>query len=183
MRNISTLVLAFLLLAGPSAVFGTEEAPMLEEIYQVNNEVNTTIRYVAEPQGQDIWRRPTDGTGDCEDFALEKIYRLEKMKLHGWVMVYIDPKAGAHAVAVVTDKEFPISVRNGEVSLYGFILDERTSAIRPFDRNNLPKGPWWLTTPDFQPGSADKVVVIADTWAVRYAVSGNKVLFREWRVQ
>jgi hypothetical protein len=42
----------------------------------LNLAVNRLIKYQAEPEGQDVWQRPSDtlqlGHGDCEDYAILK---------------------------------------------------------------------------------------------------------------
>lgn len=50
-----------------------------EELQAVNEAVNEEIYWQAETDN--VWRRPLDGYGDCEDFAIEKAERLLAL---GW---------------------------------------------------------------------------------------------------
>ena len=49
---------------------------------RVNIQVNRDIKYQSELQGQDYWQTPAEtmkkGSGDCEDFALLKMYTLKQ---------------------------------------------------------------------------------------------------------
>lgn len=49
------------------------------EMQAVNEAVNSQVYWQAETDN--VWRRPLDGYGDCEDFAIEKAERLLEL---GW---------------------------------------------------------------------------------------------------
>jgi predicted transglutaminase-like cysteine proteinase len=53
---------------------------MFEQITEINDAVNASIKYEPEPPGQDIWQTPREttelGRGDCEDIAIAKYFRL-----------------------------------------------------------------------------------------------------------
>lgn len=68
-------------------------------IASVAQEVRSSMTYQSEGD-RDVWR--TCGThGDCEDMALCAIVGLQGKGIPATIGVYIDPKRGAHAVAVV----------------------------------------------------------------------------------
>lgn len=94
-------------------------------IAEINDAVNASIRYVAEPDGQDHWQTPAEtfalGTGDCEDFAIAKYYELKARGLAGqaWVMVLKTSNGQAHAALAVAD--------HGQV----VVLDNRSDYSKP----------------------------------------------------
>lgn len=73
----------------------------------VNDAWNRRIKYLAEPDGQDVWQFPSDtirlGTGDCEDYALGKFFTIKW--LTGWSPVFVTCRLNgqAHAVVMVDD--------------------------------------------------------------------------------
>lgn len=76
----------------------------LIELDDVNRTVNSMIKGRVEKKGIDVWRFPTDGYGDCEDYAiLKRAMLLDK----GWassqlLMTIVHSKpAGWHAILVV----------------------------------------------------------------------------------
>jgi predicted transglutaminase-like cysteine proteinase len=89
------------------------------ELHEVDNQVNRTIKQVADIG--DVWSLPINGRGDCEDLALLKRQKLIAL---GWpssvllMTVARDREGYGHAIlTVVTDK--------GD-----YILDNLTSRIR-----------------------------------------------------
>jgi predicted transglutaminase-like cysteine proteinase len=57
-----------------------------------------------EPPGTDVWRLPSDGTGDCEDFALDLRQELVQAGLpRGALKIAVarDPDDRLHAVLIV----------------------------------------------------------------------------------
>jgi predicted transglutaminase-like cysteine proteinase len=99
---------------------------LFQQLKQVNTRVNEKVKVVSDVAhygGSDVWAYPTDGKGDCEDFALEK--RRELMRL-GWpqsslLMTVVHLRDGeVHAVlTAVTDQ--------GD-----YVLDELSSAVLPW---------------------------------------------------
>jgi predicted transglutaminase-like cysteine proteinase len=97
------------------------------ELQEINSTVNGSLRKVsdAERHGrEEVWSLPTDGSGDCEDFALLKRRRLIE---RGWpssalLLTMAKNWSGeGHAVlTVVTDQ--------GD-----YILDSESSTIRPWN--------------------------------------------------
>lgn len=92
----------------------------------VNRDVNASIRSVTDEDHwgvADRWDIPTDGAGDCEDYQLLKRRLLVEEGLPRRALrmtVVIDEKGEGHAVLMVR-------TTRGD-----FILDNKTSAIRPW---------------------------------------------------
>ena len=64
-------------LEGPETVDWSEE--LQDTLRSVNSAVNAEIKFLPDPENngrEESWDFPTDGIGDCEDFALEKRRRL-----------------------------------------------------------------------------------------------------------
>jgi predicted transglutaminase-like cysteine proteinase len=128
-RSVGALLLAgFMALhAGPTAAKPGSQvvlnADRMAQLQQVNSHVNSTITEVSDMEQygrDDVWALPTNGKGDCEDFALLKRKLLVQK---GWpasalsIMVGTTSQGEAHAVLTVsTDK--------GE-----YVLDNLTSSI------------------------------------------------------
>jgi predicted transglutaminase-like cysteine proteinase len=101
------------------------------EMLEVNLRFNKAIKPVTDQDQYGVverWTYATTGSGDCEDYVLEKRRELAK---RGWplsallITVVIDKEGGGHAVlSVMTDK--------GE-----FILDNQTDAVLPWSRSEL----------------------------------------------
>lgn len=85
----------------------------------VNRSVNGSIRPVAEVGSADVWRLPTDGTGDCEDYALAKMIRLRG--LFPVAMTVVRNRGENHAVLMV------------RVGTDDFILDNLTNSIKAWN--------------------------------------------------
>jgi predicted transglutaminase-like cysteine proteinase len=98
-----------------------------KQLNRINKAVNDQIEPVSDLEHWGVierWSLPTDGRGDCEDYALEKRERLIKT---GWprqallMTVVRDQKGDGHAVlTVVTDR--------GD-----FILDNQDQRIRAWE--------------------------------------------------
>lgn len=95
-------------------------------ILSVNNRVNREIEAVTDQDHWgvvDRWDLPTDGKGDCEDYALLKRKRLAEAGLPRRAMlvtVVIDEENAGHAVLMIrTDR--------GD-----FILDNKRNAVLPW---------------------------------------------------
>jgi predicted transglutaminase-like cysteine proteinase len=101
------------------------------EMLDINLRFNKAIKPVTDQDQFGVverWTYATTGSGDCEDYVLEKRRELAK---RGWplsallITVVIDKEGGGHAVlSVMTDK--------GE-----FILDNQTDAVLPWSRSEL----------------------------------------------
>lgn len=124
-----------------------EMTPKLWKLLQtVNGRANREIEAVTDQDHWDVvdrWDIPTDGKGDCEDYALLKRKRLAEAGVPRRAMpmtVVIDEENAGHAVLMVrTDR--------GD-----FILDNKTDAIRPWRRTGYSyikragqDGPAWVS--------------------------------------
>ncbi len=109
--------------AKPAGVALTPER--MAELQQINNHVNSTIQEVSDMEHygrEDVWRIPTDGKGDCEDFALLKRKLLVQ---RGWpasalsISLGMTSQGEAHAVLTVATQQ-------GD-----YVLDNLRSAVLP----------------------------------------------------
>jgi predicted transglutaminase-like cysteine proteinase len=100
-------------------------AATMQQLVDVNQDVNHTIRYVTDQAflgREEYWSLPIDGTGDCEDFALEKRRRLMAL---GWpraallMTVVLAYNGEWHAVLTVDTDRGPL------------ILDNMTDQVLP----------------------------------------------------
>jgi predicted transglutaminase-like cysteine proteinase len=98
------------------------------DLQEVNGRVNSTISEVSDRDHygrEDVWSIPTDGRGDCEDFALLKRKLLIE---RGWpssallIAVVATPAGEGHAVLMVTTTE-------GDL-----VLDNKTSRVLPWSQ-------------------------------------------------
>jgi predicted transglutaminase-like cysteine proteinase len=115
--------------ARPGAVPLTPER--MAELQRINAHVNATIVEVSDREQygrEDVWRLPTSGKGDCEDFALLK----RKLLLdRGWpasalsISLGMTAEGEAHAV---------LTVATGAGDL---VLDNRRSAILPAGQTGI----------------------------------------------
>jgi predicted transglutaminase-like cysteine proteinase len=104
--GLFALYLGFQAIAPSSATAGSAAltSQRLAELQQVNTYVNGVITEVSDMENYgraDVWRIPTNGKGDCEDFALMKRQILLQ---RGWpasaltILVGTNAQGEAHAV-------------------------------------------------------------------------------------
>ena len=102
--------------------------PRLSDLEEVNRWVNQSITPVTDFEHygvKEYWTIPTDGKGDCEDYALLKRHMLIE---RGWsasallITVVMDENNEGHAVLTAR-------TRTGEL-----ILDNRSNDIRPWTK-------------------------------------------------
>lgn len=98
------------------------------DLHEVNAQVNAAISELADIEHhgrEDVWSIPTDGRGDCEDFALLKRKLLIQ---RGWpsstllITVVGTPSGEGHAVLTAV------------TSAGDFVLDNKTSRILPWSQ-------------------------------------------------
>ena len=103
-------------------------SPRLSDLEEVNRWVNQSITPVTDFEHygvKEYWTIPTDGKGDCEDYALLKRHMLIE---RGWpasallVTVVMDENKDGHAVLTAR-------TRAGDL-----ILDNRSKEIRPWTK-------------------------------------------------
>ncbi|HEV2508291.1 transglutaminase-like cysteine peptidase [Bosea sp. (in: a-proteobacteria)] len=96
------------------------------DLQEVNARVNSAISEISDREHhgrEDVWSIPTDGQGDCEDFALSKRKQLIE---RGWpssallIAVVGTPTGEGHAVLMATTSE-------GDL-----VLDNKTSRMLPW---------------------------------------------------
>jgi predicted transglutaminase-like cysteine proteinase len=98
----------------------------LRDLQEVNGRVNSAISEISDQAHhgrEDVWSIPTDGQGDCEDFALLKRKQLIE---RGWpssvllIAVVGTPAGEGHAVLMAATSE-------GDL-----VLDNKTSRLLPW---------------------------------------------------
>lgn len=108
-----------------NAVYSQERQ---RDLHEVNAQVNSAISELADMDHhgrEDVWSIPTDGRGDCEDFALLKRKLLIQ---RGWpsstllITVVGTPSGEGHAVLTAV------------TSAGDFVLDNKTSRILPWSQ-------------------------------------------------
>lgn len=106
--------------SGAAVALTPERMSLLQEI---NNHVNATVQEVSDSEQygrEDVWRIPTNGKGDCEDFALLKRQMLVRRGFPASalsVIVGTNAQGEAHAVlSVSTDRG-------------SYVLDNQRSAV------------------------------------------------------
>ncbi len=124
--NVLTLGLPWLLL---SSVATEARVPVnverMRQLIEVNQRVNTTITEVTDLEQygrEDVWRIPTSGKGDCEDFALLKRHMLIQRGWHAstlQIAVVLTKDGEPHAVLVVDTDQGLLA------------LDNKAGTIRP----------------------------------------------------
>jgi predicted transglutaminase-like cysteine proteinase len=96
------------------------------ELVRINREINDTIEPISDLEHWGVlerWSYPTDGKGDCEDYALEKRKRLIAA---GWprqsllVTVVRDKKGDGHAVLTVKTDRGDFVLDNQEARIKGW---------------------------------------------------------------
>ncbi len=120
----------------------TLEESNWKELLRINAAVNREIEPVTDQDHWGVpehWDIPTDGKGDCEDYALEKRRRL---MLSGWprqallITVVRDKRGDGHAVLTVkTDRgDFVLDNQEGKILLWadtGYKFIKRQSQEDP----------------------------------------------------
>jgi predicted transglutaminase-like cysteine proteinase len=105
--NVLALGLSWLLLSSVATEARVPvNAERMRQLIEVNQRVNTTITEVTDLEQygrEDVWRIPTSGKGDCEDFALLKRHMLIQ---RGW-------RASALQIAVVLRKMASLTLSCG----------------------------------------------------------------------
>jgi len=102
-------------------------APLWRKLVTVNKAVNDAVQPLADKAHwglSESWDYPDDGTGDCEDYALEKRKRLIAAGFPNRVLlmtVVLDENREGHAV---------LTVRTSRGDL---VLDNKRDAILPWD--------------------------------------------------
>ena len=111
-----------------------EGQPALEALSLINSSVNTLIRY--RPDAVDHWAPPTEtaakGTGDCEDYAIAKLWLLRSIGYTAaqlQLVVLKDTRTGEYHAVLAVHAE-------GQ----NFILDNMSSRVLPDTvlRNYVP---------------------------------------------
>jgi predicted transglutaminase-like cysteine proteinase len=100
----------------------------LTELDEINRRVNRSIT----PEGDlkhygvaDYWTLPTDGKGDCEDYALLKRHELIKL---GW------PSSALLMTIVSDEKGEGHAVLTARTAAGDFILDNKAEEVRPWNK-------------------------------------------------
>lgn len=121
----------------------------LQELRAVNSRVNASIREVSDQEHHgrpDVWSIPTDGRGDCEDFALTKRHQLIEL---GWpssallMTVVRNQRGEGHAVLTVVTDDGDLILNNQT----GQILDSADSGLTFFTRQSTANPRVWVTLP------------------------------------
>jgi predicted transglutaminase-like cysteine proteinase len=101
------------------------------EMLEVNLRFNKAIKPITDQDQYGVverWTYAATGSGDCEDYVLEKRRELAR---RGWplsallITVVIDKEGGGHAVLTV------------KTDMGEFILDNQTDAVLPWSRSEL----------------------------------------------
>jgi predicted transglutaminase-like cysteine proteinase len=96
----------------------------LSELDEINRQVNRSIvpeRDLEHYGVQDYWTLPTDGKGDCEDYALLKRHELIKL---GW------PSSALLMTVVSDEKGEGHAVLTARTAAGDFILDNKADEVR-----------------------------------------------------
>ena len=112
---------------------------IFEAIKHINHSVNAEIDPVADEESEDRWSYPSNGRGDCEDYALLKRWRLlnADFPLQSLLITVVRNRQGeGHAVLMVrTDRgDFILDNLNDEVlpwSKTGYLFVKRQSERDP----------------------------------------------------
>jgi len=114
------------------------------EIEALNAAVNAEVEFIADPDNsgrEEWWSYPEDGTGDCEDFALEKRRRLVAAGLPGAALTC--------AIAFHEVQLFPHAVLLVETTRGTWVLDNLHDELLCWDavpyfytRREMPDGRW-----------------------------------------
>lgn len=120
------LMIAVALLSTPAA------AGTYDTLLKIHRDVQHDIKPIdMQTRGLDHvgQAEPPSGIGDCRDYALTKIARLEKLGIHGKIVRGFIPGVGFHAIAVVgdmaLDNRYPMRpMRLSELRRAGYLLPE-----------------------------------------------------------
>ena len=83
------------------------QAALLELALKINSRVNNSVTQLRDPKNYgvaDYWTLPTNGSGDCEDFVLQKYKLLLDAGVDSRdlsITVVLDRRGGNHAVLVL----------------------------------------------------------------------------------
>ncbi len=104
------------------------EADLLELARKINRRVNRSVSPLSDPENYgvaDYWTLPANGSGDCEDFVLQKYKLLLDAGVDSRdlsIAVVLDRQGNNHAVLVLRHS-------SGDL-----VLDSLTRRIRPWNR-------------------------------------------------
>jgi predicted transglutaminase-like cysteine proteinase len=104
------------------------QADLLELASKINRRVNFSVSQLSDPENYgvaDYWTLPANGSGDCEDFVLQKYKLLLDAGVDSRdlsIAVVLDRQGDNHAVLVL---------RHGSGDL---VLDSLSRRIRPWNR-------------------------------------------------
>ena len=104
-----------------------------EVLQAIHTASNACARYQREPSGSDVWQTPFElaksGVGDCEDFAIDALFRIRAAGLPGTVRLACCARGSdIHMVCVYR----PIGV------VYHYVLDVAADAVsKMYQRSDL----------------------------------------------
>jgi len=97
------------------------------ELQRVNAEINTSIIYASEQDGEDDWKL-NPASGDCDDFAVTKRQRLLRA---GW------PSGALRIATARTTDGIGHAVLVVSTSQGDLVLDNRTNVVKPWKAVDL----------------------------------------------
>ncbi|MBO9653031.1 transglutaminase-like cysteine peptidase [Agrobacterium sp. SOY23] len=97
------------------------------ELQRINYEINTSISYAGERDGEDDWKL-NPASGDCEDFAVTKRQRLLRA---GW------PSGALRIATARTTEGIGHAVLIVSTSQGDMVLDNRTNVVKPWKAVDL----------------------------------------------
>ncbi len=97
------------------------------ELQGINAEINTSINYVSEQDGEDDWKL-NPASGDCEDFAVTKRQSLLRA---GW------PSGALRIATARTSDGIGHAVLVVSTSQGDLVLDNRTNVVKPWKAVDL----------------------------------------------
>ena len=130
-----------------------------QEIVAINNDVNTSVTPLTDMEmwGQEeLWSYPTNGAGDCEDYALEKRRRLMQFGVPAGdllLTVVRQPNGEGHAVLTVRTSLGEFILDNLDARVLAWNETEYTYLKRQSERNSGV----WIAIND---GRADAVASV-----------------------
>lgn len=109
-------------------------------IRDINASFNKSIKYLSDQEHygkSDHWQIPTDGLGDCEDYALAKRHELSIYQIPSYIATCWTEIGGYHAVLIVhTDRgDFVLDNR------YGYVCNIDELAYK-WDKIQCEDGKW-----------------------------------------